>query len=108
MSTLVEVVSDMIKGYLSGEDSSMSDSRVTDQTVRRRFPYPIAAAWHRMTLATTDSDRIRCLIACNEVLLRTLSAFLLPDYLRGTASPAVEATIRKLERPTDGIRIEPA
>ncbi|HYO13755.1 MAG TPA: protein kinase [Thermoanaerobaculia bacterium] len=84
----------------------MSDSRVTDQTVRRRFPYPIAAAWHRVTLATTDADRINGLIACNEILLRTLAAFLLPDYLRGAPSPAVEAAIRKLERPTDGMWIE--
>jgi len=84
----------------------MSNSRVTDQTVRRKFPYPIAAAWHRVTLANTDSDRIRCLIACNEILLRTLAAFILPDYLRGAASPTVEAAIRKLERPTDGMWIE--
>jgi len=84
----------------------MSDSRVTDQTVRRRFPYPIAAAWHRVTLTTSDADRIRRLIACNEILLRTLAAFLLPDYLRGTPSSAVEAAIRKLERPTDGMWVE--
>jgi membrane-associated phospholipid phosphatase len=84
----------------------MSDSRVTDQTVRRRFPYPIAAAWHRVMLTTSDPDRINCLIACNEVLLRTLAAFLLPDYLRGPSSPAVEAAIRELKRPTDGKWVE--
>lgn len=84
----------------------MSDSRVTDQTVRRRFPYPIAAAWHRVTWATSDSDRINSLIACNEILLRTLAAFLLPDYLRGPGSPAVEAAIRDLQRPTDGKWVE--
>lgn len=84
----------------------MSDSRVTDQTVRRRFPYPIAAAWHRVTLATSDAERINCLIACNEILLRTLAAFLLPDYLRGAKSPAVEAAIQKLNRPTDGMWLE--
>jgi serine/threonine protein kinase len=84
----------------------MSDSRVTDQTVRRRFPYPIAAAWYRVTWATSDSDRINSLIACNEILLRTLAAFLLPDYLRGPASPAVEAAIRDLQRPTDGKWVE--
>jgi len=84
----------------------VSDSKVTDQTVRRRFPYPIAAAWHRVTLATSDTERINCLIACNEVLLRTLAAFLLPDYLRGPSSLAVEAAIRKLERPTDGLWLE--
>jgi serine/threonine-protein kinase len=84
----------------------MSNSRVTEQTVRWRFPYPIAAAWRRVTLATSDTERIHCLIACNEVLLRTLAAFLLPDYLRGAKSSAVEAAIRKLDRPTDGVWLE--
>ncbi|HEY6219476.1 MAG TPA: protein kinase [Gemmatimonadaceae bacterium] len=84
----------------------MSDSRVTDQAIRQRFPYPIAAAWHRVSLVTGDAERTRLLVVCNEVIARTLAAFLLPDYLRGRAADAVEATLRKLNHPTDGIWIE--
>ncbi len=80
----------------------MSDSKITDQTVRRRFPYPIAASWQRVMHATTDADRVSCLMASNEVVLRTLAAFLLPDYLRGEKAPAVETQIRTLDKPSGG------
>lgn len=81
-------------------------SRRTDVTVRREMPYPIAAAWHRVSVCISDSDRCDRLLGCYEITLRTLAAFLLPDYLRGEQVPKVEAAIRKLSRPTCGQWIE--
>lgn len=76
---------------------------LNDQTIRRRLPYPVASAWHRVALAKSEAERIDRLLACSEILFRTLAALLLPDYLRGPASPAVEEEIAKLKRPTDGM-----
>jgi serine/threonine protein kinase len=77
-------------------------SELTEKEIRRRLPYPIAAAWHRVGLAQTDEERAIRLTACDEVIKRTLVAFLLPDYLRGPAIPAVEQEIAKLTRPSGG------
>jgi hypothetical protein len=52
-------------------------------SVNRLMPYTIASAWHRIELAVTNAERVQQLISCLEILLRTMVAFLLPDYLRG-------------------------
>ncbi len=70
--------------------------------MRRAFPHPVAAAWHRASLTTTDAERIKHLLACQEILLRTLVCWLLPDYLRGDPSPAVEELLPRLQRPALG------
>lgn len=75
---------------------------LTQDMIRYSLPYPIAKAWHRATVSTNDKDRIDRLIECNEVLLRTLGALLLPDYLRGEPSPKLEKAIRRLDCPGDG------
>jgi len=75
---------------------------LTEDTIRYTLPYPIAKAWHRAAVSTNDKDRIDRLIECNEILLRTLGALLLPDYLRGEPSPKLEKQIRRLDRPGDG------
>src|SRR4051794_28217162 len=76
-----------------------------DEIIQRCFPHPIAAAWYRVTVSPDDKKPQRLLL-CFEIVLRTLAALLLPDYLRGPKSPAVETLIRKLHRPTDGIWLE--
>ncbi len=76
--------------------------QLNDQTIRRRLPHPVAAAWQRVSTAPNDADRINRLIACNEIVLRTLVAMLLPDYLRGPVDEHVENAIKKLEKPSGG------
>ncbi len=81
-------------------------SDISECTLRRRFPHPIAAAWHRAShLAENSEQRITYLIACNEIFLRWLSAMLLPDYLRGEPSPVVETVLNRFGQypPTDGV-----
>lgn len=80
----------------------MSSTRITDQTVRRHMPYPVAAAWHRVSLAQGAAERADRLVACTEILLRTLAAMLLPDYLRGRPADEVEETLARLDVPSDG------
>ncbi|HET7436111.1 MAG TPA: hypothetical protein VFN10_15480, partial [Thermoanaerobaculia bacterium] len=72
------------------------------ESARRRLPYPIASAWQRVTLAKSDSDRIPLLTASAEILLRTLVALLLPDYLRGPKSEEIDATLATLNKVADG------
>ena len=79
---------------------------LNEHTIRRRFPHPIAAAWRRVSLAETNEERVRRLVACNEILLRMLAAMLLPDYLRGLPVHAVETAIQKLDRPPEGVWLE--
>ena len=73
-----------------------------DQLVRTSFPHPVAAAWHRVSLATSSADKIKRLLACLEVLVRLLCVLLLPDYLRGPPDEAVEKTFAYLDRPALG------
>lgn len=69
-----------------------------DPTIRRRLPQPIALAWHRMDYRVySDAERRDRLIGCNEILLRTLVAFLLPDYLRGPRVPQIERQLPDLQ-----------
>ena len=81
-------------------------SRMVANIVRRSFPYPIASAWHRVALATADAERIRQLTAFQEVLLRTLAALLLPDYLRGDPASRIEDVIPRLGRASLGTWVE--
>ena len=62
----------------------------------------MAFAWRRIALETSDAGRIKQLLAFQEVLLRTLVAILLPDYLRGEPTDIVEALLPKLARPSQG------
>ena len=73
-----------------------------DQLIRTSFPHPVAAAWHRVSLATTSADRIKRLLACLDVLVRVQCAVLMPDYLRGEPDEAVEKTLERLDRPALG------
>ena len=50
----------------------MVSARVVDQTVSRDFPYPIASAWRRVKVQSSDSDRIKYAHACQEIAMRTL------------------------------------
>lgn len=71
-------------------------------SVNRLMPYTIASAWHRIELAITSAERVQQLISCLEILLRTLVAFLLPDYLRGQRSEIIDREIKNLSRPSLG------
>ena len=73
------------------------------QLVRQRMPYPIASAWQRAGLSVSDSERIDHLIYCLEITLRTLVAFLLPDYYRASHSDKIDKMISDLSRPSLGI-----
>jgi len=66
----------------------MTSSRTTDNTVHQRYPYPIAAAWRRVALATNEAQRLQRLLAFQEVLVRTLVLLLAPDCLRAPRDPA--------------------
>lgn len=80
----------------------MAVTRAIDGLVRRAFPHTVAAAWHRASLTTSDANRIKHLLATQEVLLRTLNALILPDYLRGEPCDAVEQLLPALARPALG------
>ena len=56
---------------------------LVDQLIRTSYPHPVAAAWHRVSLAPSSADRIKRLLACLEVLVRVQCALLMTDYLRG-------------------------
>ena len=53
----------------------MSTNRSIDVTVKTRFPHPVAAAWRRAFVTTSDADRIKHLLACFDILLRTLGSY---------------------------------
>jgi serine/threonine protein kinase len=78
------------------------DSRVLDRTVIELMPRPIAAAWQCVRTATETGERLPRLITAYEVTLRTLVAFLLPDYVRGPADPKAEEALEALRRPSLG------
>lgn len=80
----------------------MQGSKLIDQTIRRRFPHSVAAAWHNVSLATTDADRIKRLVTCLEVFARTLASMLIPDYLAGEPSDTVDKALLKMDKPSLG------
>ena len=80
----------------------MSTNRIIDLTVKEAFPQPVAAAWHRALVTTSDTDRVKHLLACFEVLLRTLGSYFILDYLRGPRNQHVEELFAKLEKPSLG------
>jgi serine/threonine protein kinase len=55
-----------------------------------RLPYPIARAWADSRARSDDAACVAGYVQTFEVILRTLLAFLLPDYLRGEPEAAVE------------------
>ena len=61
-----------------------------------------------MTLPDSDSRRIELLRSAFDITLRTLTAILLPDYLRGAPSPEVEALLllHCEKNPSDGTRLD--
>ena len=81
---------------------ALASPHVIDQTVRRNYPHPIAAAWHRASLSHNDAERVKRLLFSLEVLSRYLAAMLLNDYLRGEPNPQVEELLDKLPRPSLG------
>ncbi len=83
-------------------DRTPSDSRILDHLVRERFPQPFAYAWSRMLAARSASDRVTQGLSSLDVLLRLLVALVVPDYLRGGPTPAVEETLGALEKPSLG------
>ncbi|MEO0603766.1 MAG: serine/threonine-protein kinase, partial [Myxococcota bacterium] len=80
----------------------MASTRLIDQLIRTSFPHPVAATWHRVSLVTSDADRIDRLFTSLEVLIRMLDGFLLADYLRGPSTDGVERALDNLERPSMG------
>ena len=86
----------------ASSEPDMATSRVVEQTIRQAFPHPVAFAWRRIALESSDAGRIKQLIACQAAFLRTLVALQLPDYVRGTPSRAVEDLLPKLGRPSQG------
>ena len=80
-----------------------NDSGLIDRVVRQEQPYPIAAAWQRVLVARSDSDRIVAVHSATEVVLRALVAMLVPDYLRGPPNDAIDETLKHLEKPSLGV-----
>jgi serine/threonine protein kinase len=80
----------------------MMPPQFDEKTISDILPYPIATAWRRVVRGS-ESQQPQRLFTCNEVLLRTLAALLLPDYLRGRSAQPVEDAMRKLDKPTGGI-----
>ncbi len=67
------------------------------------MPYPIAAAWHRAAQSPNTDAHIRNLTTCNQIILRTLVAFLLLDYRRAQHSVSIDNDLRKaISKPSDG------
>jgi len=65
--------------------------------IERELPYPIAAAWTKVRACPADAAARRkdVLIECTEVVLRTLVAYGLSDYLRGPRTSRWEPTRRE-------------
>lgn len=78
------------------------ESRAIDTVISRRLPYPIAAAWHRVSLVSNNVERQRMLKDVLDNTLRMLLAISLPDYLAGAPAAAVEKRLPMLFRPSLG------
>ncbi|MCB9674465.1 MAG: protein kinase [Alphaproteobacteria bacterium] len=76
-----------------------TDSRLDDHQIRQQLPLPIAAAWHRVMLATGPEARVQRALAAFEIALRCVGGLLVADYLCGEPDPAVEKALEKLARP---------
>lgn len=81
---------------------NVSSLRLTDLHVVRTLPYPIARAWRRLAHSGNDAERVRYLVDALEVVLRTMVALTLPDYLRGDKVEAVESAMGSLTKPQRG------
>ena len=68
------------------------------------MPWPIARAWQLFRSAPSDQPARQAerLVACVGVLLRTLVAFLVPDYRRGPPSAEVARALETLSHPSLG------
>ncbi len=80
----------------------MASAGTAQHLVRRLLPYPMAAAWHRVTLSVSEAERLQRALLCLETVPRVLVALLLPDYLRGEPVDAVEERLLALRRPSLG------
>jgi hypothetical protein len=69
------------------------------QQVCRLLPYPLASAWLEVLSAATPAQLQARLHIEIEVITRLLAVVALCDYLRGPVVDAVEAQIRRLDRP---------
>lgn len=80
----------------------MSTNRTIDLAVKETFPQPVAAAWRKALVTTSNTARVKALFDYYEVLLRTLAAYFILDYLRGSRSTSVEDSFHKLDKPSHG------
>jgi cysteine-rich repeat protein len=77
--------------------------RVHDQTIFRRYPYPLAQAWARArSLAVNDAERVSYACGALELFLRYFAAICVQDYLRGPTDLAVEKRLGDLSRVSCG------
>ena len=86
--------------------SSVSDSRVVDRTLQRRLPHMVASAWHRVLLATHDTEREQRALDALDAMLRCHVAYALADYLGGAPDERVEELWPRLARPSLGTWLE--
>lgn len=73
-----------------------------DRAICDTFPLPMAAAWAGVLSVGTDAECLLQILQVPEVVLRTLCALALPDYLRGAPDPQVEQILGRLEKPGHG------
>ena len=73
-----------------------------DEAITTSYPLPIAAAWHTAIRRLEPEARAQSLYAAAEVSLRTVTAILLADYLRGRRVAAADQAITELHEPTQG------
>jgi tRNA A-37 threonylcarbamoyl transferase component Bud32 len=83
-------------------------TRILDRQVCSRMPQPIADAWQQFVVVSGASDykRAELLVGSVSILLRTVLAYLLPDYLRGEPLPNEDEALRVLRRPTLGSLVD--
>ena len=75
----------------------MDDSRLTDLNLLRRVPYPVAATWHQVALASGETERGVALTSCVSAAARTAAAILIADYLGGPASDELDGRLMQLD-----------
>ncbi len=67
------------------------------QQLGRSLPLPIAAAWQHLLLASGQRQAEHRLILTVDVVVRTLAALAVADYLRGPAAPEVDQALANLD-----------
>lgn len=84
----------------------MTATRQGHRMIVSLLPRPLAEAWARLPGRQEPRARLELLVGLLEVVAQTLTAWFVPDYLRGPPTKRAELALKALDRPTLGNRFE--